>query len=86
MDEVRSGIQSAGDNAASLANDLGRRARDAADKASQAAARASDWMREQRLAEQATTYVTENPARAIGVAVAAGALVAFLLTRRRHWP
>ncbi len=86
MDNARSAIQSAGDNAASVANDLGRRARDVADKASHAASRASDWMRDQRLAEQATTYVTQNPAKAIGVAVAAGALLAFLLTRRRDWP
>lgn len=86
MDDARTAIQSAGDNAASLATDVGRRAREVADKAGQAASRASEWMREQRLAEQATTYVTENPAKALGVAVAAGALLAFLLTRRRQWP
>jgi len=86
MDNARTAIQSAGDSAASLANDLGRKACDVADRTSQAASRASEWMRHQRLAEQATTYVTDNPAKAVGVAVVAGALLAFLLTRRGQWP
>lgn len=86
MDDAASGLQAAGRNAASMANDLGRRARDAADKAGEVAGRAGDWVREQKLAESATSYVVENPGKAVGIAVAAGAVLALLFSRRRPWP
>ena len=90
MDDARNTMESAGRGAASMANDFGRRAKDVADKVADKASdmtdRASDWMREQKIAENATSYVVENPAKAIGIAVAAGAILALLFSRRRQWP
>jgi len=86
MDDATNAVQSAKRSAAVMADDVSRRARDAMDKAGIAAERASEWMREQRLAENATAYVTANPAKAIGAAVVAGALLAYLFTRKKNWP
>lgn len=86
MEDATSTLQSAGRSAASVANDFGRRAREVADRAGEAAGRAEKWVREQKLAETATSYVLENPAKAIGVAVVAGAVLAMLFSRRRNWP
>lgn len=86
MENASGAMESAGKTAASLAGDMSRRARDVADRAAVAAERASDWVRQQKLAENATAYVTANPVKAVSAAILAGALIAFLFTRRKHWP
>ena len=86
MEDLTRAADSAGRSASSLADEVTRRARDLADRAGTAAGRASDWMREQKLAENASTYVNANPGKALGVALLAGALLAFLFTRKKNWP
>lgn len=86
MDDLTRAAESAGRGASSLADEVSRRARDIADSAGTAAGRASDWVREQKLAENASAYVNANPGKALGAALIAGALLAFLFTRRKNWP
>ena len=86
MENASSAFETAGKQATSLADDVSRRARDVADRATSAAERAAEWVRQQKLGENAAAYVTSNPAKALGVALAAGALLAFLFTRKKNWP
>jgi ElaB/YqjD/DUF883 family membrane-anchored ribosome-binding protein len=86
MDDLTRAMDSTGRSASSLAGEVSRRARDLADRAGTAAGRASDWVREQKLAENATTYVNDNPGKAVVAALVAGALLAFLFTRKKNWP
>ena len=90
MDNVSSSAQSAAQRAASrfdsVADNVTQRARDVMDDVAERAGRASDWVREQKIAENASAYVSSNPAKALGAAVVAGALLAYLFTRKKNWP
>ncbi len=89
--ELRDAIKDAEALVAATAGDLGERAKEARDKASESAGRAQAGLEElesqlaaraKAMAEDATDYVRENPWQSIGIAAAIGVVAGLLLGRR----
>jgi ElaB/YqjD/DUF883 family membrane-anchored ribosome-binding protein len=91
IQELRAAMKDVEDLVAATAGDLGERAKEARQKASESAGKAQAGLEElegqlaaraKAIAEDATDYVRENPWQSIGIAAAIGMVAGLLLSRR----